>query len=355
MTRLFGVWAIVLMSGFTTLTSAVQAQQSPQRPPDSAVRAAAIARAQVWTPTDVRSMDIKVGPQEPGAFAFLATVTCDYLPKDLSGKSPKFVCVSGEDEMTVKYGSDNAEVYGEVGATRLLWALGFGADRTYPVRVVCRGCPAKLGGMPGDNNEMTFDPATIERKLPGRILYGSWSWEELSKVKEEGGGAPQAHRDALKLLAVFVQHTDSKKQQQRIECLDAEETTDACAQPLMMINDVGLTFGRANTFNSNNQGVHLVAWASRPIWKSGDRCVANLPKSWTGTLSDPVISEAGRAFLAHLLSQLSDDQIRALFEVSRVALRLREPGKPQSGFATVDEWADAFKRKRAEIVDKRCA
>ena len=122
----------------------------------------------------------------------------------------------------------------------------------------------------------------------------------------------------------------------------------------MMINDVGLTFGRANTFNSNDQGVHLVAWASRPIWKSGDRCVANLPKSLTGTLSDPVISEAGRAFLADLLSQLSDDQIRALFEVSRVALRLREPKKPESGFATVEEWADVFKRKRAEIVDKRC-
>ena len=121
----------------------------------------------------------------------------------------------------------------------------------------------------------------------------------------------------------------------------------------MLINDVGLTFGKANTLNTNDKGVHLVAWASVPIWKPGDRCVANLRKSWTGTLVDPVISEAGRAFLADLLSQLSDDQIRALFEVSRVTLRLREPGKPQSGFSTVEEWADAFKRKRAEIVEKR--
>jgi hypothetical protein len=306
-------------------------------------------------PTDVRSMDIMAGPQEPGAFPFLATVTCDYLPKELSGKSPKFVCVSGDDEMTVKYGSDNAEVYGEVGATRLLWALGFGADRTYPVRVICRGCPPRLGGVPGEPNETTFEPATIERKMPGRILYGSWSWSELNKVQEQGGGAPQAHRDALKLLAVFLQHTDSKSQQQRIECIDAPgEASDECGQPLMMINDLGLTFGRANSFNANDQGVHLVAWASRPIWKPGDKCVANLPKSWTGTLSDPAISEAGRAFLADLLSQLSDDQIVALFDVSRVALRLRDPQKPASGLSTVAEWADVFRRKRAEIVDKRC-
>ena len=43
-------------------------------------------------------------------------------------------------------------------------------------------------------------------------------------------------------------------------------------------------------------------------------CVGNLPKSFTGTLKDPVISEEGRAFLANLLRQLSDAQIRALFE-----------------------------------------
>ena len=300
-------------------------------------------------------MDIKAGPQEPGAFPFLATVTCDYLPKELSGKSPKFLCLSGQDELKVKFGTENAEVYGEVGATRLLWALGFGADRNYPVRVICRGCPSRLGGTRGKNNEMVFDPATIERKMPGRVLYGSWSWSELNKVKAEDGGARQAHRDALKLLAVFLQHTDSKKQQQRIECLDLlTEASKECQHPLMMIDDAGLTFGRANTFNSNNKGFHLRAWASRPIWKSDDRCIANLPKSWTGTLGDPVISEAGRAFLADLLSQLSDDQIRALFEVSRVTLRLRDPGEPDSGFSTVEEWTDAFKRKRAEIVERRC-
>ena len=70
---------------------------------------------------------------------------------------------------------------------------------------------------------------------------------------------------------------------------------------------------------------------------------------------DRVISEPGRAFLAGLLMQLSDDQIRALFEVSRVTLRLRDPAKAKSGFATVEEWTDVFKRKRAEIVDRKCA
>jgi hypothetical protein len=156
-----------------------------------------------------------------------------------------------------------------------------------------------------------------------------------------------------------MQHTDTKAQQQRVMCLGepaGESATPAsCSRPFMMVSDVGLTFGRANLFNTNGKGMNFVAWAAAPIWKEGEKCVGDLPKSFTGTLDNPVISEAGRAFLANLLTQLSDDQIRALFETARVNLRLRDPAKAQSGLATVDEWVDVFKRKRTEIVDRRCA
>jgi hypothetical protein len=166
---------------------------------------------------------------------------------------------------------------------------------------------------------------------------------------------------------VFLQHTDTKPQQQRILCLDAEapaaadkpaaekDKTAKCEQPFLMINDLGLTFGKANTFNANAKGMNLVEWAATPIWRKDPGCVGNLPKSYTGTLNNPVISEAGRAFLADLLMQLSDDQIRAIFQVARADLRLRDPLKARSGAATIDEWVDVFKHKRAEIVDRTCA
>ena len=321
----------------------------------------AISRAQIWTPTKVAAMDIQAGPKDPRGFPFRATVVCKYLPKELSGASPKFACaISDDDEVKVKYGGSNAEVYAEVVATRLLWALGFGADHMYPVRVICRGCPDMFAGVLRDNKEALFDPATIERKMAGREFPGDegWSWRELDAIDDESGGAPRAHRDALKLLAVFMQHTDTKPQQQRLLCLDEPaEAADKthCARPFMMINDLGLTFGRANAFNVNAKGMNLVDWASTPIWKDGKACVGNLPKSITGTLDNPVISEEGRQFLAGLLTQLSDRQIRDLFEVARVTLRLRDPTKARSGFATIEEWVDAFKAKRAEIVGRRCA
>ena len=133
----------------------------------------AIRLAQVWTPVNISSLDLKAGPQMRGAFAPGETVTCDYFDKDSGGKTPKFWCrISADDEVKVKYGEDNGEVYAEVAATRLFGRLGFGADGMYPVKVICRGCSADPfnaeGKQPGRRQPShTFDPACIERPIPG--------------------------------------------------------------------------------------------------------------------------------------------------------------------------------------------
>jgi hypothetical protein len=315
-------------------------------------RLAAIRRAHVWVPTDVAAMDVKAGPAGPGAFAPDASVTCEYVPEKSSGNSPKFTClIPPDDKVHVKYGTDNGEVFAEVAASRLFWALGFGAERIYPVRVDCRGCPEKLTGT---------DFGSIQRMHPGediqtRDLYG-WAWPELDEIDRSLPPAERAARGALKLLAVFVQHTDTKTEQQRFVCMDAQPAAKLknCQQPLMMIHDLGQTFGHANIFNRDKVGsVNLRQWAASRIWKDPDHCVGNLAQSQTGTLSDPVISEAGRKFLADLLMKLSDGQIRDLFEVARFPQRT-EGSKGSEDAATVDEWVGTFKAKRDEIVNHTC-
>jgi len=131
-----------------------------------------IRHAQVWERTDIPSMNLRTGPVGPGAFAPGATVTCRYIKKEMSGNSPKFTCViPPEDEVKVKFGRDNGEVYAEVAATRLFWALGFPVDRMYPVRVRCDGCPPAAGvTQVGLDHALLFDPASIERKFKGRAL-----------------------------------------------------------------------------------------------------------------------------------------------------------------------------------------
>ena len=333
-----------------------------------AARAEAIARAQVWTPTEVATKDLLAGPQGEGAFAPGQTVNCNYVARESSGHSPKFFCaLTPEDTVKVKYGADNGETYGEVAATRLFWALGFGADHNYSVKVVCRGCPPDpwrdkaRKPVPG---ERPFDPANIERKLSGAVMEtrpdSGWKWTELDLVDESRGGAPRAHRDAFKLLAVMLQHTDNKPPQQRLICLPRgvekrPNGDEYCTKPFMMVNDLGLTFGRANLLNRNSVGsMNYDKWSTTPVWKDPARCIGKLSKSWTGTLRDPAISEAGRRFLADLLAQLSDRQIHDMFAAARAELRLPNhprPGKPRP---SIDDWVQAFKTKRDQITNHTC-
>lgn len=319
----------------------------------SSERTDAFRRAHIWAPTRVEDADIRVGPPGAGAFQFLQTVSCDYVDKPLRGHSLKFACALGGDVVKVKIGGTNAEVYGEVAATRLLWALGFGADRMYPVRVMCRGCPSRFANEASPTGESLFDPAVIERPFAGATFDDDpgWSWTALDLVDERAGGAPLAHKDALKLLAVFLQHTDNKTEQQRLICRgqSARESPGPCARPFLILDDVGLTFGAANFLNDNGVGgANFRAWSRTAVWRDETGCVGNLAPSFSGTLSYPTIGEEGRRLLAGLMSRLSQQQIRDLFAVSRFDLRADWNG------AGIDDWVRAFNDKRDQIVKRRC-
>src|SRR5689334_5426152 len=291
-------------------------------------RLAAIKHAQVWQPTDIHALDLKAGPQGKGAFKPNATVTCDYAEETFAGATPKFGCAIGEEHVKVRYGRDNNEIFAGVAATRLLWALGFGADVLYPVHVICRGCPRRISledPKSAVTGETRFDYAAIERKMKGREMEApsvgpGWSWRELDLIDERAGGAPVAHRDALKLVAVFLQHSDNKAEQQKLLCLDEDaKPLASCPSTFMMVHDVGLTFGTASLMNrATVSSANLDGWSRTPIWKDAPHCIGNLPPSQTGTLTNPIISEAGRKFLSELLAQFSDRQLEDLFTAARL-------------------------------------
>jgi hypothetical protein len=145
-------------------------------------------------------MQIRLGPQDKGAFEPNAKVRCDYVEGQLEGATPKFDCRLDDGSVVkVKYGL-RGEVEGEVLATRLLWVLGFGADRMYPAVVTCRGCAADPWTTRQRVAEThTFDPAVIERKASGHAIatqkIKGWAWPELNKVDRTLGGAPIEQRE----------------------------------------------------------------------------------------------------------------------------------------------------------------
>ena len=111
-------------------------------------------------------------------------------------------------------------------------------------------------------------------------------------------------------------------------------------EPASQLDAIGTT-------NSDDiAAVNFKEWSRQPIWRGSTGCVGDLPRSWSGTLRHPQVGEAGRKFLADLLVQLTDTQLHDLFEVSRFTDR--DPT------ATIDDWVNAFKHKRSEIVNRHC-
>jgi hypothetical protein len=358
-----GLVATVLAAGVTAGHSAPS--PSPEHDLSHVTpeeRASYLRRAVVWQATDIASKDFMAGPQGPGSFTFDQQVGCDYVAPvgPTSGATPKFECALAPDDVVkVKYGRKNGEVYAEVAATRLFWALGFGADRMYPVQVTCRNCPIEPWYWASEKRvpEKTFEIAAIERRLAGKRIETKedegWKWPELETVDEKAGGAPRAHRDALKLLMVMLQNSDTKPSNQRIQCLPDDVKTggaghETCARPLLYIQDLGYAFGEATLLDTKKND--LQSWVEEPIWKDQGQCVGNLKKSLQGSLRDPAISEAGRKFLADLLAQLSDKQLTDMFTAARVDRfhRHAERNPP------ISEWVRVFKKKRDEIAGTRC-
>ena len=289
-------------------------------------------------------------------------LVCRYISDEPSGTSAKFNCVlDGGEIIKVKYGR-NPEIHAEVAATELLGLLGYPADDVQLVRRVrCYGCPrfpfltsqvlsmarvpVLFGPYGHDNGYTDFEWPAVERRFEAPAIETAetkgWAWFELESSHAERGDL-----DALRLAAVFLAHWDNKSDNQRLVCLDdfPAQPDRPCAAPLLMIQDLGATFGPIK--------VNIAAWSEMPVWTDRHSCTVSMKHlPYQGaTFPDAQISEAGRAQLAQALSALSRDQIESLFRNARF---------PEFQSATdddrdLDAWVSAFAHRVDQIVTARC-
>ena len=385
------------------------AQDADTKPDDQKVKKAfytskdrldAMHAAALFVPTQVSEVDISKGPpQDKHLFKlhYDDKVICDFATpgNKMGGKTPKFGCkitgvesadgqkqtltsdIDETEPVKVKFGGGDNEVFAEIVATRLMWAMGYYADAWFPVHVECHGCPANPVSGSGTPDVRTYAVANIVRKFSWRKMTENgkddegWSWKEL----DTANGRPVYERDGLKLLAAFMQHSDNKPPQQRLTChkvdvdTKTQPPTTTCDKSVMLVQDVGATFGGGGWFTSNDSAkMNIDIWSGKKLWsKAGTEsapqaCRAILRKSLAAKdgLSDPAISEDGRRFDAGLMCQLSDQQIEALFKVSRAAEMPKyhnHDGSFKSGVdeaSVVQQWVAAFKKKREELAQARC-
>ncbi|HET7220806.1 MAG TPA: hypothetical protein VFJ02_22290 [Vicinamibacterales bacterium] len=385
-------------------------------PPTPAAYQAYLSHAVIWRdPGPLTAADVRNGPAAPlpNAIALARAGTpleCrfDARGEDMGGRTRKFLCKTSDGQsLRIKYferGDDaNREVFAEVAATRLLWALGFDADAVFPVNVICVDCPEDpwTGKGPRARREYV---ASYEARYEGTTIAPvpdpdhGWTFGELETAI---AGLPagelrtrqQMHFDALSLAAVLIQHGDRKRAQQRLVCRGAVEPTrgDVREVPLeeregtiaalferpgapvcdgftvATLQDVGATFGGAGkTTNKVKAKMHLASWAERPVFDPGGAhgaagCRGRIAVSGAAgndARPDPTISEAGRQFLAGQLKRLTPDLVRTLFELARVdqmgerhEWRDRTSGRTYTG---IDAWVAVFLDKVAQIDRQRC-
>jgi hypothetical protein len=203
--------------------------------------------------------------------------------------------------------------------------------------------------MPG---QRVFREVAVERKFKGRsIEVGAaegWQWSELGPPRPDSGATSRADLDALRLIAVVLGHWDNKPTNQRLVCLDGDPEhaggDGPCADPLVMLQDVGATFGPTK--------VNLDRWTETPVWADQARCLVSmrdLPYDGA-TFVDAEISEAGRRVLATRLRALSTRQIEELF----AGAAFPGVGDEANGEASAEvaAWVRALQNKIQQIVDR---
>lgn len=373
MSRTIAALVLVALPALAVACGPATAQQGDPQPPlrlkskkvTDAERLDALSRAIVWQPPRLPIARARLGsdPKQP------ASLECTFAVTDVGGTAPKFDCdLPGGERIRVKYGR-TPEVPSEIAAARLLHALGFGADNMMLVeRLRCYGCPPEpflvmrtlglagahdlYGRIQNASTYKDFEWVAVERKHYGRPIetdaIEGWAFFELETIDPKKGGAPRAHVDALRLLAVMLAHWDNKSENQRLVCLSEKDWPEGgkCSRPMAMLQDIGSAFGPRK--------VDLEGWKAAQIWGDRASCTATMAGlPYDGATFRPVpITEAGRQHLAGLLRQLSNDQITELF----AAARFDKAGGLIGGNASpVAEWVAAFNHKVRQISDgPRC-
>ncbi|HVG30439.1 MAG TPA: hypothetical protein VM864_12105 [Pyrinomonadaceae bacterium] len=289
-------------------------------------------------------------------------------PNKGEGTTPKFHCsvegVVDEDGELIRYKvkphfkgpsreKRNGEIYGEFLSSRFSKALGFFADDEWVADVTCPDCEKSLTSRFQGAPFSPSQPAAGVELHIGRGIDVDCDHKDAAPLGESlarllQGGAARAQIDAFKLWLAFIDHGDTKTDNQKFACLEWKKNADnslTCepGQAVFYVSDMGSTFGYSA---SSEKKARLEGWRGKdPIRVSGGRCTATAK-----SVGDAGITEAGRQLLAKGLQRLLDAEsadglITKVFRASRNQERDQSP----------EAWAAEFVRKAKTVIEARCS
>ncbi len=325
------------------------------------LRTLALRQARVWMPANPAVVDFEANPPDSNGLLSQPIVRCRYLDGPVRGTTPKFDCVLPDGEVVkVKYGR-NAEIHAELAATRLLAALGFGADRMLPrsppallrlrSHAVLRGAGVRLrprarGGEPqrpgGQLHRLRMGRGRAPPRRRGdrsrATKTAGRGTSSIRSIRRAAPTGPSAMRSASRRCC---SRTGTTRRRTSGCCACRRRSPGAaCTQPFAYAHDLGATFGPKK--------VDFEQWRGTPVWADASQCLLSMrqfPYSG-GTFPDARISEAGRQLLVRQLSALTERHLVALF----TGARFPEFNGRGSEVGDASAWARALLDKAHQIA-----
>jgi len=243
-------------------------------------------------PTNIGSRDLYLGPGGNSMRPDLRRIT--FLKEEKGGYSKKYRVRDAAGKTWVVKVSKEAQ--SETSAVRLLWGLGYLTEINYLVPRVT---------IPGKG---TFTNARFEARPDNWKRVEEWKWKQNPFV-----GKPEFQ--GLKILMAMINNWDLKDSNNQIIQLN-----NGRDELHYIISDLGATFGHASTTplfwritrSRNNPNKYGKADFFEKV--KGNQVVLHFGGKNRGLLKNISVQDA--TWLASLLAQLSDSQIRDAFRAA---------------------------------------
>ena len=242
-------------------------------------------------PTDITSRDLYLGPGGTSMRPDLRKLT--FIKEEKGGYSKKYrVKDASGREWVAKIGK---EAQSETSAVRLLWGIGYLTEVNYLVPRVT---------IPGKG---TFNNVRFEARPAGWKRLDEWKWTKNPFV-----GTPEFQ--GLKIMMALINNWDMKDSNNKI--IYTEKNNEL----RYIISDLGATFGHASTtplfwrFTRSRNSPPNYAKAKFLEKVKGNRVSIHFGGKNRGILKNITVQDA--EWIASLLSQLSDTQIRDAFRAA---------------------------------------
>ena len=163
--------------------------------------------------------------------------------------------------------------------------------------------------------------------------------------------------DAYRLALGMLTYHNGLDSQNRLACAEWKAGSDhprVCARPVILVQDLGSTFGKPGSLGGNSRGV-FGDWQGQRVFANAEQCELKYPLKGERT----VLKDA-QDLLVGRLEKLDREKVKAIFAASRFQMmdkkqleRLRHGNGANVEDAALNEWTDAFMSRVAEIRGAR--